>query len=146
MAIHIPPGSDGVVVPHELTGGNISFVEQTMEPRHLIRKHVHLFTDVWIYVLDGEVGVRVGEEEATGVKGSYLLKPRNVPHAMWNPGDVPNRMIEILTPGDGDLFFRDAREMSPDATREDFEAMALRHGIHFFDDWTEELSERYGLT
>ncbi len=145
MAIHIPSGGAGVVVPHERTGGSISFVEHSMAPRHLIRKHVHMNTDVWIYVLDGQVGVRVGDEEATGTPGSYLLKPRSVPHAMWNPGDEPNRMIEILTPGDGDLFFRDAREMSPDATREEFEAMALRHGIHFFDDWTEDLRDRYAL-
>ena len=99
---------DGIVVPHEATGGRISFVEMTMSPRHLIRGHVHERTDVWIYVLHGEVGVRVGDDEAIGTPGDYLLKPRGVPHAMWNPGDEPNRLIEILTPGDGDLFFRDA--------------------------------------
>jgi quercetin dioxygenase-like cupin family protein len=133
-------------VPHELTGGAVAFVEQSMAGRHLIRGHVHERTDVWIYVLDGEVGVRVDDDEATGTPGAYLLKPRGVPHAMWNPGDVPNRFIEILTPGDGDLFFREARELPDDTSREAFEAMSARHGIRWFDDWTDDLRSRYALT
>jgi quercetin dioxygenase-like cupin family protein len=143
--LHIPPSGPGVVVRHEDTGGAVSFVEQVMAPRHLIRGHVHERTDVWIYVLAGTVGVRVGEDEAAGTPGSYLLKPRNVPHAMWNPGDEPNRFIEILTPGDGDLFFREARELPEGTSREVFEEMAARYGIRFFDDWTDDLRSRYGL-
>lgn len=144
--ILVPASTDeGVVVPHEYTGGTISFVEQVMEPRHLIPGHVHERTDVWIYVLGGAVGVRVGDDEATGTPGSYLLKPRAVPHAMWNPGDEPNRFVEILTPGDGDLFFREARALPAEATREEFETMCARHGITWFDDWTEDLRARYGL-
>jgi quercetin dioxygenase-like cupin family protein len=145
-AIHVPsPEGPGVVVPHEATGGAVSFVEQFMAPRHLIRKHVHMRHDVWIHVLDGRVGVRVGDEEAIGEAGDYLLKPRGIAHAMWNPGNEPNRLIEILTPGDGDLFFREARELPVEASRDDFEQMAARHGITFSDDWTEELCAKYGL-
>ncbi len=134
--IHLRPHGEGVVVPHEATGGTISFVEMSMDPRHLIRGHVHERTDVWIYVLRGEVGVRVGDDEAIGTPGDYLLKLRAVPHAMWNPGAEPNRLIEILTPGYGDLFFRDAANFPSEATQEEFETMAARHGITYFDDWT----------
>lgn len=143
--IHVPSRGDGVIVPHELTQGMISFVQLTMDPRHLIAGHVHERTDVWVYVLEGQVGVRVGEEEAIGNSGDYLLKPRAVPHAMWNPGDKPNRLVEVLTPGEGDLFFRDAGELAPDASREEFEQMAARHGITYFDEWTAELVRRHGL-
>jgi quercetin dioxygenase-like cupin family protein len=144
--IHLRPHGPGVVVPHEATGGVISFVEQEMAPRHLIRGHIHARTDVWIHVLHGEVGVRVGEDEAVGSPGDYLLKPRGVPHAMWNPGDEPNRLIEILTPGDGDLFFREAAELGDDASKDEFLTMAARHGITYFDDWTDDLRARYGLS
>ena len=144
--IVIPPsGEGGVVVRNEDTNGVISFVEQSMEARHLIPGHVHERTDVWIYVLDGAVGVRVGDDGVTGAPGAYLLKPRGVPHAMWNPGDEPNRFIEILTPGDGDLFFREAGALPPDVSREEFEAMSARHGIRWFDDWTQDLRARHGL-
>ncbi len=130
MPIHIRPDGDGVVVPREATDGVVSFVEQRMEPRHLIGGHIHHGNDVWIYVLDGEVGARVADEEAVAAKGEYLLKPRGVPHAMWNPGDTPNHFIEILTPGDGDKLFRGEDD----------------HGITWFDDWTEDLKQRHGLT
>ena len=143
--IHLRPHGEGVIVPHEATGGVISFVELAMESRHLIRGHVHERNDVWVYVLHGEVGVRVGEDEAVGKPGEYLLKPRGVPHAMWNPGDEPNRLIEILTPGNADMFFRDFATLSAGASQEEFEAMAARHGITYFDDWTSELRARYGL-
>jgi len=126
--IHIRPDGEGIAVPHEATDGVIAFVEQSMAPRHLITGHIHHDNDVWIYVLDGEVGVRVGDEEATGSKGDYLLKPRGIPHAMWNPGNEPNRFIEVLTPGN-DKIFRGQEDDS----------------ITWFDDWTDELRERYGV-
>jgi quercetin dioxygenase-like cupin family protein len=143
--IHLRPHGTGVVVPHEATGGVISFVELAMDPRHLIRGHVHARTDVWIHVLHGQVGVRVGDDEAVGTPGDYLLKPRGVAHAMWNPGDESNRLIEILTPGDGDLFFRDAATLPDGTSPDEFVAMAARHGITYFDDWTDDLRSRYGL-
>ena len=141
----VRPGGAGVIVPASATGGAVAFVEQSMEPRHLIPGHVHERTDVWIYVLQGLVGTRVGDEEAVGDAGCYLLKPRGVPHAMWNPGDDANRFIEILTPGDGDAFFADAAALPPDASREEFERMSARHDIRWFDDWTEDLRKRFSL-
>ena len=144
--IHLRPQGEGVIVPHEATGGVISFVEMAMQPRHLIRGHVHERNDVWVYVLHGEVGVRVGDDEAIGTPGDYLLKPRGVPHAMWNPGDEPNRLIEVLTPGDGDMFFRELGTLSGDVSKEAFEEYAGRFGITYFDDWTADLCARYGLS
>jgi quercetin dioxygenase-like cupin family protein len=149
-SVHVPRPDDlaraVITVPHEATGGAVSFVEQSMAPRHLIPCHVHERTDVWIYVVDGLVGVRVGDDEATGASGDYLLKPRGVPHAMWNPGDAPNRLIEILTPGNGDEFFRDMLAMQDDAPRDVFEEICARHGIRWLERWTAELCERYGLS
>ena len=134
-----------VVVPNEAADGRVSFVEQHMPARHLIGCHVHERHDVWIYVISGQVGVRVGDEEAVGEAGDYLLKPRAVRHAMWNPGDEPNHLVEVLTPGDGDLFFRAMAGLPDDASREAFEALAATHGVIFFDDWNEDLKQRHGL-
>jgi quercetin dioxygenase-like cupin family protein len=136
VPIHIRPDGPGIVVPREATGGVVAIVEQRMAPRHLIGGHVHKRHDVWIHVFEGEVGVRVGDDEATARAGDYLLKPRGVPHAMWNPGDTPNRFIEIITPGDGDGFFRRKPE-SPDEWAE--------HGIEWFDGWDDDLKSKYGL-
>jgi quercetin dioxygenase-like cupin family protein len=139
--IHIRPDGPGVVVPSDVTDGAYAIVEQRMKPRQLIHGHVHERTDIWIYVLAGEVGIRVEDREAIGRPGDYLIKPKGVRHAMWNPGDEPNHLIEILMPGDHDAFFKEAPDTPPD----EFEAMSARHGIHWFDDWTDELKDKYGL-
>jgi quercetin dioxygenase-like cupin family protein len=149
-SIHVPRPRDVsravITVPGDATGGLVSCVEQSLAPRHLIPCHVHERTDVWIYVVDGEVGVRVGDDEAFGTAGDYLLKPRGIPHAMWNPGDEPNRMIEILTPGNGAEFFRDALALPAGASREDFETMCAKHGIRWLAQWSDALTEKYGLS
>jgi quercetin dioxygenase-like cupin family protein len=54
------------------------------------RPHTHR-NDVWVQVLEGEVGVLVHDEVAHVAAGQWALKPRDVPHAMWNPSDTPAR-------------------------------------------------------
>ena len=39
--------------------------------------------------------------------GCWVLKPRRIPHTMWNAGSEPARIIELYTPGGFELFFRD---------------------------------------
>jgi uncharacterized cupin superfamily protein len=47
-----------------------------VEPRALVWPHVHEQNDEFSYVLEGEIGVRIGEQEFTAGPGSYVLKPR----------------------------------------------------------------------
>jgi len=36
----------------------------------------------------------------------YITKPRGQMHAMWNAGTVPGRIIEVITPGGFESYFR----------------------------------------
>lgn len=151
MGLYVGPGDGQLVgqstvikVTAELTNGALSVVETSLAPKSLIEQHVHA-NDVWIYVLQGEVGVLVGDEIATGGQGSWLLKPRDIPHAMWNAASVPARVMEVLTPAGTEGYFIEGAGME---SREAFDEMAARYGIHFQREaaWNDELRTRFGLT
>ena len=74
-----------ITVRSEDTNGVMASLEETVPPKTLVSLHVHA-NDVWVYVLEGEIGVLVGEEVGTARAGEWALKPRDVPHAMWNAG------------------------------------------------------------
>jgi quercetin dioxygenase-like cupin family protein len=132
-----------IKVRGEQTGGALAVVETMLPARTLISEHVHA-NDVWIYVLAGEVGVLVGEQIAKGGPGTWLLKPRNVPHAKWNAAAVPARVMEVLTPAGSEGYFIEGQSASDQAA---FDEMAARYGIRFFRDspWNERLRNQFGL-
>ncbi len=88
------------------TGGSVSFVIHDLAPRALGSPvHTHSREDEWSYVLSGEVGVQIGDETMAAGPGDLVLKPRNVPHAFWNPSDEPARFLEVITPGGFEEYF-----------------------------------------
>src|ERR1700677_4991449 len=94
------PGEFEVLIKirSEDTNGAMAVIEETVPPRRLIPPHTHQ-NDVWVHVLTGEIGVLVADKIQTAGPGDWVLKPRNVMHAMWNAGSVPARIVEVLTPG-----------------------------------------------
>jgi quercetin dioxygenase-like cupin family protein len=135
MTIHVGPndgtplkGGGCVRIKGSQTGGALAVVEVVLRPKHLIAQHVHA-NDVWVYVLSGEVGVQVGDERATAGPGSWLLKPRNIPHAIWNATSEPARILELLTPAGSEDFYVEAQAVN---SPEDFAAVCARHGLVFF--------------
>ena len=79
--------ASGVIIKlyGEETNGVISIIEQPFEAGLLLPPHVHE-NDVWLYVLEGEMHARVGDEVVKATPGSWVLKPRRIPHTMWNAG------------------------------------------------------------
>lgn len=90
----------------DLTDGAASFVVHTLAPRALgAPVHTHTREDEWSYVLDGAVGIQLGEEDHVARPGDLVLKPRAVPHAFWNATDEPARLLEVITPGGFERYF-----------------------------------------
>jgi uncharacterized RmlC-like cupin family protein len=108
--------------------------------------HVHQ-NDVWLYVLEGEMHARVGDDVVKATAGCWVLKPRLIPHTMWNAGPDPARIIEVYTPGGFELFFRDfgARLREGPIGLDELNRLGQPHGIQFFDDWIAELTSTYNL-
>lgn len=130
----------------EETGGALSIIEEVLEPGILIPPHTHE-NDVWLYAFEGETGVRVGDETVIATPGSYVLKPRGIPHTIFNPGAEPSRIMEILTPAGSERFFLEVGELvaSGSLDEERLAEVAGRYGIRYFEDWTAELTSTYGL-
>jgi quercetin dioxygenase-like cupin family protein len=130
----------------EETNGAISIIEQPFGPGLLLPPHVHE-NDVWLYILEGEMHVRVAEDVVTATPGSWVLKPRRIPHTMWNVGPDPARIIEVYTPGGFELFFQDFDERLRDGPIgfDDLNRLGEPHGIRFFDDWIPDLKAKYNL-
>lgn len=90
----------------EATGGAASFVIHPLAPRALGSPvHTHRNEDEWSYVLEGEVGVELGGDTFVARPGDLVLKPRGVPHAFWNAGDEPARLLEVITPSGFEHYF-----------------------------------------
>jgi quercetin dioxygenase-like cupin family protein len=83
----------------EETKGNFALVEYRIGPRALAAPmHTHEHEEEYTYVLEGEVGVQIGEEVLVAKPGNLVFKPRGVPHAFWNAADEPARALEIRSP------------------------------------------------
>lgn len=134
-----------IKIRSEQTDGAFAVLEETMPPRRLIKPHTH-GNDVWVFPLDGEVGVLVGDDVIAASPGAWVLKPAGLVHAMWNPTDRPVRIIEVVRPGGSERWF-DEIALLAEGDSEGFEAACVRHDIAFFPDspWTATLRTRFGL-
>jgi len=144
-------GGFGVVgkVSGVQTGGAFSVVEHPLEPKVLgAPPHTHANEDETSYVIEGEIGLLIGDEEFRAGAGSYVLKPRGLPHAFWNPGPEPARILEIISPAGFERYFGELAEVlsaggPPDLGR--ISEVAGRYGLSFHMEGTPDLLERHGL-
>jgi quercetin dioxygenase-like cupin family protein len=130
------------------TGGLVSFVVHDLAPRALGSPlHTHTREDEWSYVLAGEVGFEIEGTTSSARPGDLVLKPRQVPHAFWNAGDAPARLLEVITPGGFEEYFVALGEaMSagpPDPQR--MAAVADRFGLQIDRSSMTRLVQEHGL-
>jgi hypothetical protein len=59
------------------------------------------------YVVEGELGVRLGDETFSVAAGSSFAIPIDVPHSLWNESDVPVRFLNIIAPARFLEYFHD---------------------------------------
>ena len=99
------------MIDGETTGGAFSLVEHPLPPRALgAPVHTHANEDEYSYVLEGRIGVQLGDEVLEAGPGELVFKPHGVPHAFWNAGDQPARLLEVISPAGFENYFR---EMAP---------------------------------
>ena len=96
------------------SGGTFALVEHPIGPRVLAAPlHTHEREDEYTYVLEGEVGVQVGDEVRVARPADLVFKPRGIPHAFWNAGDAPARAREIISPAGFERYFAEIAPLLP---------------------------------
>jgi quercetin dioxygenase-like cupin family protein len=135
-------------VTHEDADGRFALLEGGLAPRMLIPPHVHEREDEMTIVVRGRLGARVGDQEYELGPGGVLLKPRGIPHAMWNPTDAPSMLLEYITPSAYVAFFEEvAARGGFEANREALDSLAAKYGQRWIRDadWLPEVVTRFGL-
>jgi quercetin dioxygenase-like cupin family protein len=151
QTVQLGPLGVRLMLGSEQTGGGFSLVEHPMAPRGLgAPMHVHKNEDEYSYVLEGEVGVQVGDDVVIGRPGDLISKPRGIWHAFWNAGDELARLLEIISPGGFEGYFAElAPLLPPERTEPDFAAIAAlqaRYGLEMDMGSIERLTREHGLT
>jgi mannose-6-phosphate isomerase-like protein (cupin superfamily) len=133
------------------SGEGFALVEHGIAPRTLAAPmHVHEHEDEYSYVLEGEVGVQIGDEVMYARRGDFVFKPRGVWHAFWNRTNEPARLLEIISPAGFERYFAELAPLLPPArAAPDFDGLAAlqaRYGLRMDMDTVATISEREGLS
>jgi mannose-6-phosphate isomerase-like protein (cupin superfamily) len=94
-------------VTGEDASGALSTIEHRIEPGGLVPPQVHHLEDELSYLIEGQIGVRIRDEELEVAASSYVFKPRGVPYTSWKTGPEPARILEIICPAGFEKFFED---------------------------------------
>jgi hypothetical protein len=121
----------------------------------MIPPHTHARQDECDCVLEGALTRDVGGEVVVAPAGSYVLKPRGVPHAFYDAGSETVGVLGIVTPGGLEGHFDEyeriasklaSGEIDEEEHRSSRAELGERYGITWHDD--ERISEaraRFGL-
>jgi quercetin dioxygenase-like cupin family protein len=128
------------------SGGALAALEVTIPPGTLVKPHNHSREDEFTVVLAGAVGARVGDRVVEAATGASMAKPRGLPHAMWNVGPEPARVLEVLAPGGLEDYFEElAPALAAKIPPAEYDALAERYGLTIENDWIEELERTYNV-
>jgi quercetin dioxygenase-like cupin family protein len=138
-----------LMISGEQTGGAFSVVEHPIDPSSLAAPyHTHSKEDEYSIVLEGEVGFALDEQVVIGHPGDTIFKPRKVRHTFWNAGEVPARILEVITPAGFEDYFLEVGEVFSQPGPPDPSALASiasKYGLAMERDSIPELIAKYGL-
>lgn len=122
-------------VTHKLTsaqtGGAYYLCEAIFGPESGSPLHIHHREAEVIYVLEGEIEIRLENETLNIAVGGTVHLPKGVPHALYNPSKTPFRIMVHAIPGGLENYFDEV-----DAAIQNGTLDAARHT---------QISAKYGL-
>jgi quercetin dioxygenase-like cupin family protein len=136
------------MIEGEETGGAFSLVEHPLPPRALGAPiHTHRNEDEYSYVLEGRIGVQLGEDVIEAGPGELVFKPRGVKHAFWNAGDEPARLLEIISPAGFENYFRELAPLlaAPERDEQAIGEVVSKYELDIDFGTIPELIARHGL-
>lgn len=124
-----PLGGDVTyIVRGEQSNGSLAALEVANPAGEGPPLHVHTREDEVVYVLEGEIRWKLGDQLTLTGPGSLVFIPRGEPHTWQNVGDGNCRMLITFTPAGMEGFFdqlSSLTEFDPHL----FRAAAAEHGM-----------------
>jgi hypothetical protein len=125
-------------------------VEHVLQPGMIgSPPHTHANEDEVSVVLEGGLGMQIGEDVFTAPAGTYIVKPRGIPHTFWNSSAHPARFVEIISPPGFEQYFSEVAELLSADGPPDFEGLtriASQYGLTMHMERVPELMERFGVS
>jgi quercetin dioxygenase-like cupin family protein len=143
------PGSrtDRFMIGGTITGGRLSVVEHTLPPHVLAAPlHFHTREDEYSYVLEGQLGALLGQQEVLAAPGDLVFKPCGEWHTFWNPGHTPTRILELITPAGLEDLFRELGAPGVEMDPASLPALAARYGCRVDFQATATILQQHGLS
>ncbi len=132
------------------TDGRLSLVEHPLASRALAAPlHTHTREDEFSFVIEGRVGMQLGDRVIIAEPGTFVMKPRAVPHTFWNAGSAPARLLELISPAGFERYFQELGPLIAPPGPPDLEALAAlweRYGLRMDMDSLQRLAEQHGVT
>jgi mannose-6-phosphate isomerase-like protein (cupin superfamily) len=94
-----------ILLTADETDGKIGMFESVDQPGYGPPRHIHHEEDETFYILSGEVLFWLAGESRTLGPAATVFIPRGTDHTFRVLGDLPARMLTIMTPGDFEGFF-----------------------------------------
>jgi mannose-6-phosphate isomerase-like protein (cupin superfamily) len=129
----------------EDTGGGFSVVHHPIAPRALAAPlHRHHREDEYSYVLSGTLGALLGDDVVRAGPGTWVFKPRGQWHTFWAEGDEPCHLIEVISPGGFEDYFREVAQAWGDVPA--FQRISAKYELDLDLESVPALCQRFGLT
>lgn len=108
------------IMGHEVTvklhssDANESLIFELISPPGTgIPLHLHSLEDEFIYILEGEFEIKLGEETFKATAGDQLNFFRNIPHGYTNTGSIPTKSLWFVSPGKNQEHFFNELKLFP---------------------------------
>lgn len=127
------------------SGGRFSVVHHPIAARALAAPlHRHHNEDEYSYVLSGTLGALLGDQVVEAGPGSWVHKPRGQWHTFWAAGEQPCTIIEVISPGGFEDYFREVAAAWGDL--EAFGRISEKYSLDMDLASVPVLCRRFGLT
>lgn len=105
-----------ILVESNDTGGKWSLLDHTMPSQTSPPpKHFHNSFDQFLYVIEGEPSVHLGNEIISMKPGSSIHIPKGTTHTLENPSSKSARFLTFMIPGGFENFFIELNKLEREA-------------------------------
>ena len=116
-----------ILVEAENTGGTFSMIEYVVAPLFQAPPTLHFHTKEFCtaYVVEGSIGIQIGEETTINNAGSVFQFVKDAPFRWWNAEDKPSKFLAIYTPAGFENYFVELNETIKDRPEGPLDMKAL---------------------